>query len=93
MRFYLVTGQARLDGAFCEYTEEEKVNYLKFLNENGVANIEMECTAFASLTHRAGNKPFSVKGSFQYRPNNDSLIILCFIVICSFLKVTLVTMF
>ena len=49
-----LSGQARLDGAFCEYTEEEKVNYLKYLNENGVANIEMECTAFASLTHRAG---------------------------------------
>jgi uridine phosphorylase len=44
-----------LDGAFCEHSEEEKIAYLKYLNENGVANIEMESTVFASLTHRAGN--------------------------------------
>ena len=49
-------GQARLDGAFCEYSEEDKIEYLRWLSENEVANIEMESTVFASLTHRAGEK-------------------------------------
>lgn len=36
-------GQGRLDGAFCEYTENDKMNYLKKLHNAGVVNIEMEC--------------------------------------------------
>ncbi|XP_022919846.1 uridine phosphorylase 1-like [Onthophagus taurus] len=48
--------QARLDGAFCEYTENEKLNYLNGLREAGVVNIEMESVPFAALTHHAGIK-------------------------------------
>ena len=47
-------GQARLDGAFCEYTNADKNEYLERLQVAGVANIEMEATAFAALTHMAG---------------------------------------
>lgn len=47
-------GQGRLDGAFCEYTETEKVEYLSKLKQNGIVNIEMEVVPFAALTHHAG---------------------------------------
>lgn len=36
-------GQGRLDGAFCEYTENDKMEYLEKLKNAGVVNIEMEC--------------------------------------------------
>ena len=39
--------KARLDGAFCEYTNADKDKYLERLQGAGVANIEMEATAFA----------------------------------------------
>jgi uridine phosphorylase len=49
-----VSGQGRLDGAICEYKEEDKLAYLRKLADAGVRNIEMEATAFAALTHAAG---------------------------------------
>ncbi|KAE9553513.1 hypothetical protein FO519_003262 [Halicephalobus sp. NKZ332] len=47
-------GQMRLDGAFCDYNEEDKFSFLRTLKSKGVCNIEMEATGFASITHRAG---------------------------------------
>lgn len=47
-------GQGRLDGAFCEFTETDKIDYLTKLQKAGVANIEMESVCFAALTHYAG---------------------------------------
>ena len=35
-------GQGRLDGAICEYTESDKMDFLKQAREEGVRNIEME---------------------------------------------------
>lgn len=49
--FYL---QGRLDGAFCDFTENDKMEYLAKLHDFGVINIEMECTIFAALTYHAG---------------------------------------
>lgn len=49
-------GQGRLDGAFCEFTEADKMEYLEKLHKAGVGNIEMESLAFAALTHHAGIK-------------------------------------
>lgn len=49
-------GQGRLDGAFCEYNEQDKIDYLNKLKESGVVNIEMEAIPFAALTHHAGIK-------------------------------------
>ncbi|XP_033732978.1 uridine phosphorylase 2-like [Pecten maximus] len=49
-------GQARLDGAFCDYTPEDKMAFLKRAHSRRVANIEMESLCFASMTHRAGIK-------------------------------------
>ncbi|CAL8084576.1 unnamed protein product [Calicophoron daubneyi] len=48
--------QARLDGAFCEYTDKEKQEYLDKAYKMGVRNFEMECTCFNALCHWAGFK-------------------------------------
>ncbi|XP_033497169.1 uridine phosphorylase 1-like [Epinephelus lanceolatus] len=42
-------GQARLDGAFCFYTKEDKKDYLKKASEAGICNIEMESSVFAAM--------------------------------------------
>lgn len=49
-------GQGRLDGAFCEYSHEDKVSYLKKLKEEGVVNIEMESLTFAAMCRNGGVK-------------------------------------
>ncbi|TPP62929.1 Uridine phosphorylase [Fasciola gigantica] len=46
--------QARLDGAFCSITAEDKFAYLRLAYEKGVRNFEMECTCFTSLCRLAG---------------------------------------
>ncbi|KOB71181.1 Uridine phosphorylase 1 [Operophtera brumata] len=48
--------QGRLDGAFCDFTEADKMEYLEGIHKSGVVNIEMESLAFAALTHHAGIK-------------------------------------
>lgn len=45
-------GQGRLDGAICEYTLEDKMNFLRKAAEAGVKNIEMEARGFAAFCHR-----------------------------------------
>lgn len=47
-------GQARLDGAICTYTEEEKMQYLKAAFEAGIRNIEMESSVFAAMCNICG---------------------------------------
>ncbi len=49
----LLTGQARLDGAFCDYTETDKMRFLREAYARGVRNIEMESLCFASMCHHA----------------------------------------
>lgn len=49
-------GQARVDGAVCDFTEQDRVDYLKTLQQAGVVNIEMECTVLASLCSKTGVK-------------------------------------
>lgn len=49
-------GQARLDGAFCSYTEEDKQEYLKRARDAGVCNIEMESSVFATMCKMSGLK-------------------------------------
>ncbi|VDM33269.1 unnamed protein product [Hydatigera taeniaeformis] len=41
--------QGRLDGAICEYTEEEKMAFLKKAYDSGVRNLEMESLGFAAF--------------------------------------------
>ncbi|XP_060937389.1 uridine phosphorylase 1 [Limanda limanda] len=52
MDFY--EGQARLDGAFCSYTEEDKQDYLMRASQAGVCNIEMESSVFAAMCKLSG---------------------------------------
>ncbi|KAH6943465.1 hypothetical protein HPB50_021697 [Hyalomma asiaticum] len=51
-----MVGQGRLDGAFCDYTDQEKQQFLEKLRSIGVVNIEMEATLFAAMCHHAGIK-------------------------------------
>ena len=56
--------KGRLDGAVCEYTEEDKMAYLHRVAQKvkialiqtfpgqGVTNMEMEALVFAALTHK-----------------------------------------
>lgn len=48
------SGQARLDGAFCSYTEKDKHEYLTKAKEAGVHNIEMESSVFAAMCNLSG---------------------------------------
>ncbi|XP_077295403.1 uridine phosphorylase 1 isoform X2 [Arctopsyche grandis] len=49
-------GQGRIDGAFCDFSETDKLEYLERIHKAGVINIEMESLSFAALTHHAGIK-------------------------------------
>jgi len=49
-------GQGRLDGAFCDYDEKAKIQFLKDCAATGVLNIEMESLCFAAMCHHAGLK-------------------------------------
>lgn len=47
-------GQARLDGAFCSYTEKDKQDFLNKASDAGVCNIEMESSVFAAMCKLSG---------------------------------------
>ncbi|XP_044004287.1 uridine phosphorylase 1-like [Aphidius gifuensis] len=67
-------GQGRLDGAFCDYNEEDKIKFLLKLQKAGVVNIEMEATTFAALTHYAGIKAAIVCVTFLDRLKGDQVV-------------------
>jgi len=67
-------GQGRLDGAICSYTEAEKFNFLRHAQEKGVRNIEMEASAFASYTCRAGFKAAIVCTTLVNRLETDQVL-------------------
>ncbi|CAD7084498.1 unnamed protein product [Hermetia illucens] len=66
-------GQGRLDGAFCEFSENEKMEYLEKLRDFGVVNIEMESSIFAALTHYAGIKAAIICVALLNRLNGDQV--------------------
>ena len=47
-------GQGRLDGAICEYTLAEKMEFLQSAHDAGVKNIEMESLQFGAFCHKIG---------------------------------------
>lgn len=67
-------GQGRLDGAFCDFTETDKMNYLTKLHDFGVVNIEMESTIFAALTHHAGIRAAVVCVTLLDRLKGDQVL-------------------
>ncbi|XP_030248352.1 uridine phosphorylase 1-like [Sparus aurata] len=66
-------GQARLDGAFCSYTEKDKQDYLKKANEAGVCNIEMESSVFAAMCKLSGLRAAVVCVTLLDRLKGDQL--------------------
>lgn len=66
-------GQGRLDGAFCDFTETDKMEYLERIHKAGVVNIEMESLAFAALTHHAGIKAAVICVSLLDRLKGDQV--------------------
>lgn len=68
-------GQGRLDGSICEFTEEKKLSYLQKVHKAGVVNIEMECTALAALSHKAGIKCAVVCVALLDRLQGDQVVI------------------
>ena len=68
-------GQGRLDGAFCDFSEAEKMEYLTQVHSNNVVNIEMESLAFAALTHHAGIKSAVVCVTMLDRLKGDQVLV------------------
>lgn len=66
-------GQGRLDGAFCDYTEKEKLDFLAKVHEENIINMEMESLAFASLTHHAGIRAAVICVTLLNRLNGDQV--------------------
>lgn len=66
-------GQGRLDGAFCEYTNNKKMNYLRDLQKVGIRNMEMEGLALAALTHEAGIRAAQVCVTLLDRLQDDQI--------------------
>ena len=60
-----LSGQARLDGAFCSYTEKDKQDYLKRANEAGVCNIEMESTVLAAMCKLSGLRGRKIQQNWE----------------------------
>lgn len=77
-----VSGQGRLDGAFCDFTENDKMEYLNKLRDFGVINIEMECTIFAALTYHAGIRSAIVCVALLDRLKGDQVRFHITLVIC-----------
>ncbi|XP_073516082.1 uridine phosphorylase 1-like isoform X12 [Phyllobates terribilis] len=76
-------GQARLDGAICSYTEEEKMQYLKAAYEAGIRNIEMESSVFAAMCNISGLRvsssipdPADAEGCHTLKPGDYVLPII-----------------
>ncbi|XP_063736461.1 uridine phosphorylase 1 isoform X2 [Eleginops maclovinus] len=66
-------GQARLDGAFCSYTEKDKQEYLKKASEAGICNIEMESSVFAAMCKLSGLRAAVVCVTLLDRLKGDQL--------------------
>ncbi|XP_056141630.1 uridine phosphorylase 1 isoform X1 [Lampris incognitus] len=71
MDFY--EGQARLDGAFCSYSEKDKQEYLTKAYDAGVCNIEMESSVFAAMCKLSGLRAAVVCVTLLDRLKGDQL--------------------
>lgn len=71
--FDFYEGQARLDGAFCSYSEEDKQNYLAEAYTTGVRNIEMESSVFAAMCKLSNLRAAVVCVTLLDRQKGDQL--------------------
>ncbi|KAL4713672.1 hypothetical protein ACJJTC_004203 [Scirpophaga incertulas] len=66
-------GQGRLDGPFCNYTEADKMAFLRKLSSLGIRNIEMEANAFGAITKEAGVRAAIVCVTLLNRLDGDQV--------------------
>lgn len=66
-------GQGRTDGAVCDYTDGEKLKFLKNIQQKGIKNIEMEATLFAALTKYTGIRAATICVTFIDRLKGDKV--------------------
>ncbi|CAI8040744.1 Uridine phosphorylase 2 [Geodia barretti] len=66
-------GQGRVDGAVCEHSDEQKMDFLRRAHSCGVVNIEMECTAMSSLCRLTGYKCAAVCVALLDRLKGDQV--------------------
>ncbi|XP_014662138.1 PREDICTED: uridine phosphorylase 1-like [Priapulus caudatus] len=66
-------GQARVDGAFCNYTEQDKKEFLQSAYAQGVRNMEMESLCFAATLHHADIKCAVVCVTLLDRMHGDQI--------------------
>ncbi len=48
--------QGRVDGVFCDYTNQDKLEFLQRCKEKGVCNMEMESLCFSAILSHANIK-------------------------------------
>ncbi|CAL8084585.1 unnamed protein product [Calicophoron daubneyi] len=65
--------QARLDGAFCDYTEKDKNAYLLAAYDAGIRGLEMEGLCFTAQCHLAGFKAAMVCVTLVDRLKSDQV--------------------
>jgi uridine phosphorylase len=66
-------GQGRLDGAICEYTEQDKLTFLERAAGLGVKNIEMESLQFGAFCNKIGVRSIVVCVAILNRLNGDQV--------------------
>eukprot|EP00123_Amoebidium_parasiticum_P014250 comp22411_c0_seq1/m.33522 comp22411_c0_seq1/g.33522 ORF comp22411_c0_seq1/g.33522 comp22411_c0_seq1/m.33522 type:complete len:315 (-) comp22411_c0_seq1:410-1354(-) len=66
-------GQGRLDGAICEYTEAQKMEYLHQAHAAGIVNIEMESLLFGAFCNRMGIPAAMCAVTLLNRLNGDQV--------------------
>lgn len=67
-------GQGRLDGAICEYTEDDKMAFLEKASSVGVKNIEMESLQFGSFCHKIGVRSAVICVALLNRLKGDQVL-------------------
>lgn len=65
--------QARLDGFICDFSEEEKVEFLKKAHSRGIRNIEMESICFAAMCRQANVRGAVVCAALVDRLRSDQI--------------------
>lgn len=66
-------GQARLDGAICEYTEKDKMEFLQKAHDKGVRNFEMEAPEFAAFCKKLNIPAADLCTTLLNRFNGDQV--------------------
>lgn len=79
--FAFFSGQARIDGAFCDFTEENRNDYLTELHQQGVRNVEMQAIPFAAITHHAGIKAAIVCVTLMDKLKSDQVCFNYYIIL------------